>query len=312
MEIYVKDILDRISLETLRARFIEQYPNLPVPDIPKNQIFPGACDCHAHVFGPWDVFPLSEDRTYTPEETPGSAFIDMLDIVGLDFGVLVQPTVHGVDNSCMVHAISLDTNRLRGVAVVPPFTTLKELRELKDKGVEGIRLSDMADGHGKIRYKNAVPIDAFANLKNHLVELDMHVQLFVDGKALPNYEKLIRQAGVPIVIDHMGRPDVRENTESEYFEVLCKLLSEGLVWVKATQYRPSLNYPSYEDVKPYFDKLVSINPDNIVWGSDWPHINLRKNVPNPGQLINLLSAWSPSDSILQKILCDNPKRLYKF
>lgn len=299
------------SRASLRSAFIEEFPKLPAPDVPRAAVPQGACDSHAHVFGPWDRFPLAAERTYTPQETPAKAFISMLDVVGVEYGVLVQPTVHAVDNSCMLDALSLDRRRLRGVAVVSADATFEQLRQMKDAGVEGIRLSDVSDEHGNVQYKNVVPIEAFVRLKKYLIDLDMHVQFFVEGKALPKYEQLIRDAQVPIVIDHMGRPDVREGVNSPHFQTLCRLLSEGLVWIKTTQYRPSKAFPTYDDVRPFFEKLVSVNPDALVWGSDWPHINMTHSIPNPGMLLDVLSDWTGDPVVYEKILCSNPKRLYR-
>lgn len=272
----------------------------------------GSCDCHCHVFGPYDKFPLAADRTYGPPESPVDTYLAMLDTIGMDYGVLVQASAHGMDNSAMLNAISKHPDRLRGVAVVRGTITKPELVELYKKGVRGLRFSRLFNADGSRKYKNAVDVSEMIDLLPTLKELGMHVQLWIGLEQIPELEPIIRSAGIPLVIDHISRLEATVGVENENFKRLCQLVKEGYLWVKVTPYRCSTLYPDYPDVRPFHEKLVQANPDRLLWGSDWPHINMSKDIPDPGHLVDLLAQWTPDQEVLKKILVTNPAKLYGF
>lgn len=272
----------------------------------------GSCDCHCHVFGPYDQFPLAADRTYGPPESPVDTYLAMLDTIGMDYGVLVQASAHGMDNSAMLNAISKHPDRLRGVAVVRGTITKPELVELYKKGVRGLRFSRLFNADGSRKYKNAVDVSEMIDLLPTLKELGMHVQLWIGMEQIPELEPIIRSAGIPLVIDHISRLEATVGVENENFKRLCQLVKEGYLWVKVTPYRCSTLYPDYPDVRPFHEKLVQANPDRLLWGSDWPHINMSKDIPDPGHLVDLLAQWTPDQEVLKKILVTNPAKLYGF
>lgn len=272
----------------------------------------GSCDCHCHVFGPYDQFPLATDRTYGPPESPVKTYLAMLDTIGMDYGVLVQASAHGMDNSAMLHAVSQHPERLRGVAVVRGSIAKAELVELYKKGVRGLRFSRLFNADGSRKYKNAVDVSEMIDLLPTLRELGMHVQLWIGLEQIPELEPIIRTAGIPLVIDHIARLEATVGVENENFNRLCQLVKEGYLWVKLTPYRCSTLYPDYPDVRPFHEKLIQANPDRLLWGSDWPHINMSKDIPDPGHLVDLLAQWTTDREILEKILVKNPARLYGF
>ncbi|MBF6989153.1 amidohydrolase [Cupriavidus sp. IK-TO18] len=278
-------------------------PDFPVPA--------GATDCHCHVFGPYGRFPLEGERTYTPPEYTPSAYLRLLDSLHLNRGVLVQPSAHGLDNRAMLHALAAAPDRLRGVAVVDPSLGTPDLRTLAAQGVCGLRFSRLLS-QGHARYKNAVDVRELHKVLPALRELGMHVQLWSDIDVLVELEPLIRASRVPFVLDHMGRVDPNRGIDDPRFSVLLSLLAEGLVWVKLTPYRVSAAYPDYEDIRPFHDRLLATNPEQLVWGSDWPHVNMAHSFPDAGHLLNLLSGWTPDRAQLEKILVHNPAALYGF
>lgn len=273
---------------------------------------PGSCDCHCHVFGPYDQFPLAPDRTYGPPQAPVGTYLAMLDTIGMDRGVLVQASAHGMDNSAMLNAIAQHPDRLRGVAVVKGSITKPELIDLYKKGIRGLRFSRLLNPDGTPRYKNTVDVSEMTGLLPTLRELGMHVQLWIGLEQLPELEPMIRTAGIPLVVDHIARLEATVGVENKHFQQLCQLVKEGYLWVKLTPYRCSTLYPDYPDVKPFHDKLVEANPDRLLWGSDWPHINMSRDIPDPGYLLDLLAKWTKDQDIIEKILVKNPAQLYGF
>jgi len=285
---------------------------LPIASAPRNKPAAGACDCHCHVFGPFDAYPLAHARSYDPPQAPPQAFLAMLDQLGMDRGVLVQPSAHGLDNRAMLAALAQAPARLRGVAVVDADTTQAQLQTLWTAGVRGLRFSRLRDAQGRARYQNTVDVDALPAILPSLRALGMHVQLWINLDQLQDLAPLMRRAGVPFVLDHMGHLDPAAGTRTKAFQQLCGLIADGLLYVKLTPYRPSRMAPHYQDMRPFHEQLVSIRPDRLLWGSDWPHIHMAENVPDAGRLLDLLHDWTADAVLLDRILVRNPQALYGF
>lgn len=299
---------------TDKSEFGAQAPSTepPYPRAPSAPIPALACDCHCHVFGPYDRFPLAEDRTYVPPEASGERYLAMLDTLGCGRGVLVQASAHGLDNRAVLQAMALAPDRLRGVAVVEAETDEETLQGLYQSGIRGLRLARLLNKDGSPRYKNTVDISALDRLLPRMRKIGLHAQLWTTLDQLEQLEPLIRSAGIPFVLDHMGRSGPQVGLDSPDFLRLCRLVADGLLWVKLTPYRPSLAYPNYEDMRPYHVQLLQANADRLIWGSDWPHINMERDVPDAGHLLDLLADWTPDREILHKILVSNPAQLYGF
>lgn len=291
---------DLSALNTLRAQATE----VALPT--------GGCDCHAHVFGPYERFPLAPSRTYTPPKSTVRSYLKLLDSLGLARGVLVQPSAYGLDNSALLHALQFAPDRLRGVAVVDGNVSTETLTHLSQCGVRGLRFSRLLDTNGTPRYRNAVDVSAIEQLLPSMRKTGMHAQLWLGLDDLKDLAPLIRSAGVWFVIDHLGRCDPNRGIEDKSFELMCDLVKEGNLWVKLTPYRPSRQFPDYEDMRPFHERLLTIRPDRLLWGSDWPHVNMTRDIPDTAHLVQLLLRWTGHATSLAQILIENPARLYGF
>jgi 2-pyrone-4,6-dicarboxylate lactonase len=278
------------------------------PRKPKRPPPAGATDCHAHVFGPFERFPLSQERHYTPAEFPGERYLAMLDDIGFTRGVLVQGGAHGLDCGALLYSLSLAPERLRGIALVNPEVTYAQLSLMRKIGVRGARFSRLPDGltHG------AVPIDALKALSPRLLEWGWHAQLQAAGDylvaILPNLLKL----GIPLVLDHMAMINVKRGVDDPTFQSLLRWLGEGKIWVKLSAYRVSHEYPNYNDAAPFHARLMAANPERLLWGSDWPHVHLRADMPDAGHLIDVFDEWTGDEKLRHRILVENPATLYGF
>jgi hypothetical protein len=193
-------------------------PKMPPP--------PGACDTHAHVFGPSDRFAYADDRSYTPPDAPCAKYLKMLDTVGFARGALVQGSAHGRDNSAMLDALARHPDRLRGVAVADADVTPSELRRWADIGVRGLRFNHFFRD-GQLHYRGGVPLSAAQTLAPVMAELGWHLQLWIDVKDLPETIPALKAIGLPVVIDHMGRTDARAGTATAGFQSLLRVVGEG-------------------------------------------------------------------------------------
>lgn len=280
---------------------------------------PGACDSHAHVFGPYERHPLSPERSYTPAEFDGAAFVAHLDELGLSRGVLVTGSACGTDNGAILEALATYPDRLRGIAVATDQVSDRELDAWHAAGVRGVRANlYQLDGHQV--YRNGVGLEALESLAPKLRERAWHAQIWVHAPDLPVLGPRLVQLGVPLVIDHMGRMASGRGVHDPGFAYLCRMLSEGVAWTKIsgadrnTAQSKASDQPPYSDIDPFARALLAANPDQVVWGSDWPHINYFEpgRVPDDGALLNLLARWLPDAAQRHRVLVDNPARLYQF
>jgi predicted TIM-barrel fold metal-dependent hydrolase len=279
-------------------------PRVPPP--------PGACDTHAHVFGPASRFPYAADRSYTPPDAPLEKYLGMLDRIGFDRGVLVQGSAHGHDNSAMLDALARQPKRLRGVAVADGEVAPATLRGWHDLGVRGLRFNHFFRD-GQLHYRGGVPLSAAQTLAPVMAELGWHLQLWIDVKDLPETVPVLRAIGLPVVIDHMGRTDARAGTATAGFQSLLRAVGEGWCWAKLSgAHRLSQNAPDYPEAKPFHEALAEANPERLVWGGDWPHPRIEGEMPDAGHLFELFQAWTPDLATRHRILVANPAKLYGF
>jgi predicted TIM-barrel fold metal-dependent hydrolase len=280
----------------------------PVPPLVKTP--PGACDTHAHVFGPSDQFPYGPDRSYTPPDAPLEKYLHMLDTLGFTYGGLVQGSAHGRDNSAMLDALARHPKRLRGVAVADETVPVAELRRWNELGIRALRFNHFFRG-GQLHYRGGVTLQNAKKLAPVMKDLGWHMQLWIDVKDLPDTVPTLREIGLAVVIDHMGRTDARAGTGTPGFQSLVRLVGEGGCWVKMSgAHRLSTRAPDYPDAKPFHEALIRANPDQLIWGTDWPHPRIEGEMPNAGHLLDLFNAWTPDAAVRKKILVDNPARLY--
>ncbi len=290
-------------------------PPDPNPRKPRFTPPPNSCDTHAHVFGPPEKFPFAPTRQYTPPAAPIEHYLNMLAVIGIDRGVVVQPSAHGFDNTATLDAIAKKGGRFRGIARVDDTTTAEELKGLHEGGIRGVRFNLLDRSAGNIK------LEVFDRAIECLVELGWSVDLHIDPKNLLLLEERIRALPVPVVIDHLARINPADGLGQEAFQLLLDFLKDERFWVKLTGVdKISLTDSRsdkgllYADLVPFARALIEAAPDRVIWGTDWPHSNIfvPGKTPNDGDLLDLLSEFAPDESVRHKILVDNPSRLYGF
>jgi len=282
------------------------------PHPPRTDLPPGACDCHAHICGPAAAYPYSAERIYTPPDASLEAYRRLLATLGVERAVLVQPSVYGEDNRAILAALAAAGPGFRGVAVVAPTIPARDLEALHRAGVRGVRLNlvDRRDG------RNAVPVEIVRALASRIAAFGWHMEFLVNLDEARGFASAVADLAVPIVVGHMGYPrsGARAFVEAPAFESLLALLAGGRCWVKLTgPYRIS-GAPDlpYDDVEALAARLVESAPGRLLWGSDWPHVMMKKPMPNDGPLCDLLARWVPDPATRKRILVDNPMELYGF
>lgn len=272
----------------------------------------GACDTHCHVFGPAAKFPYAEPRSYTPDDAPLEAYLAMLDRLGFDRGVLVQPSAYGRDNTAMLDALTREPKRLRGVGVGGAELTPEILKVWHKAGVRALRANEFRRD-GKPYYQNGVGLKDVEPFYPLMQKLGWHLQLWIDTRDLPELMPQLDRVPVPVVVDHMGRLEHHHGTHNPGFQALLRAVAGGKFWAKLSgTYRLGATPPDYLQAKPFHDALVAANPDNLVWGTDWPHPRPEGPVPDAQRLIDVFLEWTPGTTLRQAILGDNPARLYDF
>jgi predicted TIM-barrel fold metal-dependent hydrolase len=269
------------------------------------------------VFGPADKFPFSSERLYTPGDASIAGLQALHRVLHIDRVVVVHPSPYGTDNACTVDAVRRMGKRARGVAVIDDKTSDRELADMHAASIRGVRVNLET-------YGESDPAIAGRHLQQaaaRVAPLGWHVQIYTNLAILSALRDTILSLPTTLVVDHFGRPQAALGTAQPGFEPLLSLLRSGKVYVKiSAPYRISLE-PHYPDVAPIARAMIDANPDRVVWGSDWPHPGGAKRDPaviepfrpeDNGEAINRLAGWARSSAVLQKILVDNPARLYQF
>lgn len=280
-----------------------RHPSRPFFKLPA-----GSWDTHVHVYGPANRFPFAPERTYSPDDAPAERLQELHRLLGVENVVFVQATVHGFDNSAMLDAIARDPQRNRGIALVPVDVQRSELDRLNAGGVRGVRFN-FAKHLGK-----APDTDAVARLADRIAPLGWHLQFYMDASDLAVHADFLEKLPVPFVIDHFGRVMVDQGQDAPELQTLLSLISLPHGWVKISgpeRISAALSTGSapYVDVVPTARRLLATAPDRVIWGSDWPHPNVRE-MPDDGKLVDLLAHYTDDATLLQRVLVDNPKRLY--
>ncbi len=282
-------------------------PPLDNPTAPTFRLPPSACDSHVHVYGPEHRFPYAPDRPYTPQDASAERLEALHRLLGVERVVVVQATVHGLDNGAMLDAVARDPHHRRGVALLLPGTPTLELERMHRAGVRGVRFNF-------VRHLGGAPdLSAVRTLARAIAPLGWHLQLHLDAQDLVTYRSFLDSLPVPFVIDHMGRTLVADGPDQPALAQLLDLLKDERAWVKLSgpeRISDCLsrgNFP-YADVVPYAQRLMATAPDRVLWGTDWPHPNVRE-MPDDGWLVDLLPHYGDPQA-LHKLLVDNPTRLY--
>jgi predicted TIM-barrel fold metal-dependent hydrolase len=298
-----------ISAEELKQAPLCAGPD-PHPRKPAFELPRGACDCHAHVFGPAARYPYFRRRIYTPPDAPPASYWGMLGALGVERAVLVQPSVYGTDNRAMLDALAGEKRRLRAVAVVEESVSDAELARMHELGVRGIRFNIV---DVKPEEKGRLPVDAVRRMAGRIKALGWHIQFLMHVDEFPDLDRIFGELPVEVVIDHFGYMNTAQGLEHPGFQALLRLLRGGRGWVKFTgAYRISREAMPHRDVTPYARALVAANPRRIVWGTDWPHPKHEKAMPNDGEMTDRLLEWIPDEAERRLALVENPARLYGF
>ena len=266
---------------------------------------PGTCDTHVHIWGPFDRYPVAKGAPYTPPERNRDDLVALHARLGVQRAVIVQTTVYKSDNRAMLDAIAASGGAWRGVALIDETFGDAEYKALHEGGVRGVRF-------GFVKHLGGVPDLALVRrTAERIAEMGWHLVLHLDAVNIPEFEELLRSFTLPVVIDHMGRVPVQDGLEQAPFRILLDLLKAPNRWVKVSgSERISVAGPPFRDAIPFARKLIEVAPDRTLWGTDWPHPNVRWE-PDEADLVDLLPEFGDA-AALQGVLVDNPARLYGF
>lgn len=282
------------------------------PSLPRRLPPPGACDTHAHVFGPFDRYPLAPDRSYTPPLAPATAHLALLDRMGFERGIVVQASALGLDCSTLLDALDASGGRLRGIAVAVSSISDADLESMHRRGVRGLRFTEVTVPGTGAKYQGAVGFDQLELLAPRMRQLGWQAQLWAPCDTLAAALPRLVRLGLRLSLDHMGYFDVARGAEDAAFRNVAAIAAAEDVWVKATPLRVSKAPPDYPDVRPFHDALLRACPRRLTWGSDWPHVRMGASAPDVGHLVDLFLSWTGDEALQRAILCDNPSVQYGF
>lgn len=283
------------------------------PSTPTFALPPGAVDAHCHVFGPGSEFPFAPERKYTPCDAGKDQLFALRDHLGVSRNVIVQATCHGADNSAMMDAVRSAGGRARGVATVRPDVSGAELARLHEAGVRGVRFNFLK------RLVSASPRDDLAEIARKVAPLGWHIVIYFEAADLPELEGFFGSLPAPLVVDHMGRPEISQPVDGPGFSRFLRFVERNDVWVKVScPERLSLTGPRaldgerspYRDVVPFARRVVAEFPDSVLWGTDWPHPNLTDHMPDDGLLVDFIPHIAVTAEQQHQLLVANPMRLY--
>ncbi len=284
------------------------------PTKPRFQLPPGAVDSHCHVFGPGAEFPYAPERKYTPCDASKAQLFALRDHLGFSRNVIVQATCHGADNSAVVDACLSSDGKARGVATVRRDVSDAELQRLHAAGIRGVRFNFVK------RLVDFTPKDELLEIAGRIAKLGWQVVIYFEARDLPELWDFFSALPTTVVVDHMGTPDVTQPVDGPEFELFVKFMREHAnVWCKVTcPERLSKSGPpaldgeqnAYKDVVPFARRIVETFPDRVIWGTDFPHPNLKNHMPDDGLLVDFIPHIAPTAELQKKLLVDNPMRLY--
>jgi 2-pyrone-4,6-dicarboxylate lactonase len=280
------------------------------PSKPKFQLPKGAVDAHCHVFGPGDIFPFAPERKYTPCDASWEQLFALRDFLGFERNVIVQATCHGADNRALVDALGRSNGKARGVATVKRSVTDEELHALHAAGVRGVRFNFVK------RLVDALPFDSLTEIAERISKLGWHIVIYFEAEDLEAYFKFFTDLPTTVVVDHMGRPDVSKDAFGPDFDLFVRLLEYDNFWCKTTcperlsKSNVWSGLAAYDDVVPFARRIVEAFPGRVIWGTDWPHPNMKSHMPDDGTLVDFIPKIATTEALQKKLLVTNPMRLY--
>ncbi|WP_170763287.1 amidohydrolase family protein [Ruegeria lacuscaerulensis] len=285
------------------ADYLPFHPN---PSNPAFKVPLGAVDAHCHVFGPAQQFPYAPERKYTPCDAGKNKLFALRDRLGFARNVIVQASCHGRNNDALVDALNTAGDLARGVAVIDPAITDEELRHLDAAGVRAVRFNFVK------RLVDSTPKSVFQGIAERIAKLGWHIVVYFEAPDLEELIPFLSSLPTTVVVDHMGRPDVTKGINHEDFQRFIRLMTEHEnFWTKVScPERLTVSGPPYDDVVPIARELVDLFPDRVLWGTDWPHPNMKSHTPDDGQLVDVIPRIAASPAKQQALLVENPMRLY--
>jgi 2-pyrone-4,6-dicarboxylate lactonase len=279
----------------------------PNPSSPTFRVPAGAVDAHCHVFGPAAQFPYAPERKYTPCDASKDQLFALRDFLGFERNVIVQATCHGTDNRALVDALQHSGGRARGVATVSRDVTDAELRAMHEAGVRGTRFNFVR------RLVDFTPREVLSEIAHRIAPLGWHVVIYFEAQDLPELWDFFTALPTTVVVDHMGRPDVSKPVDGPEFALFMRMLAEHPnIWSKVScpERLSKSGPPRYDDVVPFARRIVETFPDRVLWGTDWPHPNMKSHMPDDGLLVDYVQRIASTPELQRKLLVDNPMRLY--
>ncbi|MCB1332465.1 MAG: amidohydrolase family protein [Roseivivax sp.] len=281
-------------------------PYHPAPKKPAYVPPAGAVDAHCHVFGPADTFPYAPERKYTPCDAPKEKLFALRDHLGFSRNVIVQASCHGKDNAALVDALRSAGELARGVAVVGADVNDAALAEMDAAGVRAVRFNFVK------RLVDATPREVFTGIAERIAKLGWHIVVYFEAPDLEGLTPFLASLPTTVVVDHMGRPDVAKGVDHPDFQRFIALMADHPnIWTKVScPERLSVQGPPYADVVPFARTLVERFPDRVLWGTDWPHPNMKSHMPDDGQLVDVIPQIAVTEAAQHALLVANPMRLY--
>ena len=282
-------------------------PFHPNPTKPSFKPPKGAVDAHCHVFGPASKFPFAPERKYTPCDASKDQLFELRNFLGLERNVIVQASCHGTNNDALEDALLSSNNLARGVAVVSPDITDSDLKRLDAAGVRAVRFNFLK------RLVDNAPRDIFHNIAKRIANLGWHVVVYIEAEDLEDLVPFLQSLPTDIIFDHMARPDVTAGLNSPNFTLFQKIMENEKFWCKTScPERLSKEGPekNYSDILPFMGLLIKNYSERVLWGTDWPHPNMKSHMPDDGKLVDILEEIATTPELQRKLLVDNPMRLY--
>ena len=283
-------------------------PPDPNTKTPSFKLPPNSCDAHCHVFGPHNVFPYHPSSSYHPPDAGKERLAELHRILGIERAVIVQASCHGPDNSAMLDAISHNPEKYRGVCLASDEFTDKDFEDLNAGGVKGIR-------YNFVKHLGGTPdLEKMKKTLDKIAPLGWHLVIHVGAEDVVEYAEFFDSIDMQIIVDHMGRVPTELGIEQEAMQILLAFMQRENWWMKICgAERISKAGPPFYDAVPYAQAFVRVAEERILWGTDFPHPNIKTHMPNDGDLVNLIPLLANGDEkIIHKILVDNPARLYGF
>ena len=279
----------------------------PNTKMPSFKLPRGTVDAHTHIFGPYNIYPAAPEKPYSAPEAPLSMFRDLHAKIGCDRAVIVNATVHGTDFRVVTDAIARFPAQYRGVGSVADMITDQELSDLNEAGIRGCRFAFLR------RLGGVKDMAAFNRLVHRAAEIGWHIDVYLEPGSVPEFASILTALPTNYVIDHMGTVEAAKGLQDPSFQALLDLQRrDPKCWVKIIGLeRASATGKPFHDAVPYAKALIDNAPDRVIWGTDWPHPNV-KIMPNDGEIVDLIPLYAPDQTMQKKPLVDNPTRLFGF